>query len=355
MKISFCLPYFNTHAQGGYKMVYEYANRLVKDGHTVTIYYHSVRNLVNLKIPIVLKRFLLNVKAQFHPKWFKLNHRVKKVVVMDISDREIKDADCIFATGFTTAAPVKALDESKGKKFYLIQDFENWEGTDKEVYDSYGLGMNNIVISKWLKEIVDEYSETEACYVPNAINTKVFRVVTPIESRDPLNIALLYHKSEHKGVKYALAALQIIKEQYPCLKVKMFGAAEFDPPIPEWIEYTQNADEQQLTDIYNSSAIFVAASVKEGFGLTGAESMACGCALAATQYQGVYEYAVDGKNALLSPIKDVDVLSKNIVRLIQDNQLRFRLAHQAAADMQFLSWEEAYEKFIDYVEKKLKE
>lgn len=38
MKITFCLPNHNYKSPiGGYKMVYEYANRLVEKGHSVNI------------------------------------------------------------------------------------------------------------------------------------------------------------------------------------------------------------------------------------------------------------------------------------------------------------------------------
>ena len=60
-----------------------------------------------------------------------------------------------------------------------------------------------------------------------------------------------------------------------------------------------------MFDILNYASIFICSSINEGFGLTGAESMACGCALATTSYPAVFEYAVDKKNCLVSPVKDI--------------------------------------------------
>lgn len=40
-KIAILLPGIPTQPIGGYKVVYEYANRLVKDGYVVDIYYPS--------------------------------------------------------------------------------------------------------------------------------------------------------------------------------------------------------------------------------------------------------------------------------------------------------------------------
>ena len=54
--------------------------------------------------------------------------------------------------------------------------------------------------------------------------------------------------------------------------------------------------------------------------------MACGCAVISSSYKGVLEYAVDGENALLSPVRDVDAMVANIVKLFEDDELRERIA-----------------------------
>jgi len=56
--------------------------------------------------------------------------------------------------------------------------------------------------------------------------------------------------------------------------------------------------------------------------------MACGCALCATDIGGVGDYAIHEQTALLSPPKDPDALARNIAWLLEDNNLRVRLARQ---------------------------
>ena len=62
--------------------------------------------------------------------------------------------------------------------------------------------------------------------------------------------------------------------------------------------------------------------------------MACGAALVSTDYQGVHEYAVDGINALLSPVKDVDALVTNVSRLFDGDELRYRIARAGIRSVQ---------------------
>jgi glycosyltransferase involved in cell wall biosynthesis len=85
--------------------------------------------------------------------------------------------------------------------------------------------------------------------------------------------------------------------------------------------------------ILNRAAIFVHASANEGFGLLPAEAMASGCAFAAFANQGVSEYAVNERNALLVRVGDVEGLAGAIERLVEDRELRLRVASQAVVDM----------------------
>ena len=49
--------------------------------------------------------------------------------------------------------------------------------------------------------------------------------------------------------------------------------------------------------------------------------MACGCALVSTEYQGVLEYGINNKNALLSPIKDSVAMVENVCKLFENDDL----------------------------------
>lgn len=222
---------------------------------------------------------------------------------------------CIFLIGnhyamqkytIGTARPVADLPSCKGKKYYLIQDFENWSCSDDEVYETYNLGMTNIPIAKWLADIVRDKTNKEPYYIANAIDTDLFRVVVENENRFPHSIAMIYQRGGHKGFQYGYRVCVRLKEKYPDLQCNIFGLSKREAEWPQWIKYTENATQEQLVEIYNSVSVFLCSSVEEGFGLCGAESMACGCAFATTGYRGVYTYAKDNVNALISPIKDED-------------------------------------------------
>lgn len=344
MKVTFCLPHPNFRSPiGGYKIVYEYANRLHKMGFEISIVYCTKNFLREKKIPKTLKKAISDFIVMLSPRWFKLNRKIKKYAAYEIEDDEIKDGDIIFATAVTTAEKVAQLSETKGKKFYLIQDYENWIVGDKKVIASYKLGMRNIVISNWLYKIVKRYSDNVECII-NPIDLNVFKVKYPVSKRNKYCIGLLYHKSEYKGVKYALQALYELKMVYPQLHVIMFGNTEPPAELPEWFEYKRNVSSQRVCDIYNQCSIFLCASIEEGFGLTGLESMACGCAFVTTGYKGVYEYAIDGYNALISPIRDSHALCNNMKSIIENDKLREKLVLNSLCAVKKFSWDEAISK-----------
>lgn len=351
MKITFCLPNHNYKSPvGGYKIVYEYANRLVKNGHSVNIVFCTKDSLKKYSLPSSIRQILARYIVSKSPKWFDLDKRVNKVAAQEISDDFFPNADIVIATAAQTALPISLLNKDKGKKVYFIQGYENWVISEEELLKTYQLNMINITVSKWLYEIVSKYQKKNTYCVQNPIDVDVYKIYTKCEGRNKFCIGMLYHESEFKGCKYALEAIMNLKKKYNEIELLMFG----NPELPveyklDWIHYTQYATVEQVVKIYNRCAIFVCASVEEGFGLTGLESMACGCAFVTTGYRGVYEYAENNKNSLISPVKNVTKLESNIECMILDDDFRIRIAKQANIDAQQYSWERALKLFEEYM------
>lgn len=348
-KICFVLPGFSRTPIGGYKMVFEYANRLVKEGYNVSILFLNQGKLSHYNLPAFIEKILAHVFTQIEPRWFVLDKRIQKVSSLDENYKEkIKNLDICFATAVETVSEVKSNLQAK-RKFYFIQDYENWHVSDKFVTDTYGIGFKNIVISKWLKNIVDKYSNEPSILIPNAIDTEIYKNNILIEKRKPHTIALLYHTAPHKGLKYAFEVLKEVKALYPDLQVTMFGQFP-KPEIPDWITYYRSASQAKTVEIYNTAEVFLCSTLAEGYGLTGIEAMACGSCLVSTEYTGVKEYAVNGYNALLSPVKDVQAQVNNIVRVFEDEQLRKKISSNGIQSVKQFSWDNAMKKFNKAIE-----
>lgn len=347
MKLTFVLEGYPKYPVGGIKMVFEYANRFIARNHEVSIVFDCSKGARNhQEIPTFFRKICYKLLIWYYPKWFVLNPKIHKICAYTgINSQELPDADFVCATAVWTADDVAKLSINKGKKLYFIQDFENWGSwTADAVKKTYRLGMKNIVIAKWLQKIVRD-SGADCVLIPNGIDFNVFNIDIPIVSRKGHTVSMLYHKQLHKGSVYGIAALKELKRRYPDLQATLFGVPQRPDNLPSWVQYIQKATQTQLRQVYNQSKIYLCPSIKEGFGLTGAEAMACGCAYVASDYGGVHEYATDGRSVLLSPPKDVEGLVEHITYLFEHDDERIKLAQQGYEDIQALDWNRSVDKF----------
>lgn len=71
----------------------------------------------------------------------------------------------------------------------------------------------------------------------------------------------------------------------------------------------------------------------------------CGAAVVATNIDGHQEFCVEGQNSLLAPAKNPAKLAEAASRLIDDQQLRIRLAKRGNLDVQRFTWDAAVDAF----------
>lgn len=343
--ITFIFNSFSAQPWGGAKIIFWYANSLSAMGCKVTICFDCGETMSQRHIPKKLKHFLCQLAVAYEPRWYPLNKKIEKKCIFGVNNMNVPDADHVVATAVETALPVSKLASEKGKKHYLIQDFEAWNVSEDFVKKTFRLGMSNIVISQWLKNLVEDECGIAPTLIRNPIDESIF-YPSSIKRNDN-EVAVLYHLGKHKGFADLWKALCIVKEKYPELKVNAFGSPSRPKWFPDWVEYTRNANPNQLRQIYSRSLVYACATVKEGFGLTLAESMFCGCALASTSFQGVREYA-DNNCALLSPVGDYNKLADNILKLLSDSTSTSALAIRGREHaMNACSMKHALEKMRD--------
>ncbi|BCJ97361.1 glycosyltransferase family 4 protein [Anaerocolumna chitinilytica] len=349
MKICFVLPQMLKKPIGGYKMVYEYANRLKKEGHDIGILFLNENALKKYKLPYIIRYVAVEIFTRIEPRWFILDKKVKKYNSLEKKNyKEINSYDLVIATGVDTVM-FSNQKFNKARKAYFIQGYEKWICSETELIRTYAMGMDNIVVSSWMKDIVDKYGKKPALLLQNPIDLNVYKELTPIDKRESFSVGVLYHKAKCKGFKYAYEALLQVKKELPNLKVYMFGTTVPDFDLPEWFDFTLNASQNETVNIYNKISIFLCSTIEEGFGLTGLEAMACGAALVSTDYNGVIEYAVDGINCLLSPVGDSVLLAKKVIELVYNQELRLKIARKGIESVKSFSWDNAMNILNDYL------
>lgn len=308
VKIAIALPVPNQKIIGGYKVAYEYANYLAENKLDVSIIYNAHNGENSKGLPKVVVRLLRWITGTFGPNWIKLSPNIHRIVVSSFTNETFSGYDLVIATATETAAYVN---KANGEKVYFVQDFEDWGRSREEVLDTYRMDMKKITISKWLKEIIDDVSPAEAVYIPNGIDNKVFLETIPYKNRGKHTLCTLFHWDERKGCDVALKIIYKLKEHYPDFEAFLFGAPKRENDWPEWIHYTEKAKPEEVANTMNHARVFLCTSRQEGFGLTGLESIFCGCVLVTTDCRGIREYASQ-KNAYLCGVDHEQELFESI-------------------------------------------
>lgn len=363
--IVFILPFRDEAPVGGYKIVYGYADRLAQEGHDVHLVYPHIKpeDFARVRNPLLRLKMRLGFLYRYRVRmqlrlgsWYEFTGPVSREYVCTVGKhlpRRYPGSTTFVATAVETSywlAAMKGIERGKG--YYFIQDFENWKHDDAYVFASYRLPLRKAVISGWLKDLVTKAagSEDEAVVVPNAIDPEYFVLSNSMESRSRFEVALLYHLDERKRTEDILAALDIVRQAVPQLHAAAFGVEPRPEGLPDWYDYYQRPDRETLGRIYNTAAVFVAASRAEGWGLTVCEAMQCGCAVACTDAGGFREFCEDGRTALMSPPLDVAALAGNIRRLIEDDALRIRLAGAGKDVIENFTWDKSFAKMKEFLE-----
>jgi L-malate glycosyltransferase len=345
MEITFVLPRYLSAPAGGFKIVYEYANHLQDRGHRVTVV-HPRNASPQAGLMQEIKSLLWPYKIKWRDRkpapWFPIRDDVRMLLVQDLREAFIPDGDIIFATGYQTASGVSSYAASKGRKYYLIQHHEIWDGAEAEVNRTWVLPLHKVVIARWLLNVAKELGEGDrVTYIPNGIDFAHFKITAPIPERPAHRVAMMAHPSDWKGTPDGLAALETTRRQVPELEAVLFGTHRRPPNAPEWIRYVQLPSAKELPTLYNSCAVFLHPSWTEGWGLPSAEAMSCGCALVAAANHGILDFAEHEATALLAPIKQPALLAEQLLRAVRDHALRRRIAAAGNRHIQQFTWKRA--------------
>ena len=350
MRITFVMPCYPWTPMGGFRVVYEYANRLAVRGHQVTVVHPSrVKYAPQESLTTrqwIRKQFNSMIELYSEPSvdWQHIDNRVKMRFTRDTDTRHIPDGDVLFATAWHTVRSVLECPAAKGEKFYLIQGYEVWQSPKDQIDATWQAPLHKVVISKWLLEIAKGLGCRNIAYIPNAIDHQRYRVTKPIEGRRQ-QVAMLFSLTQIKGSADGIKVLTIAKEKYPDLKAVLFGTPRRQAGIPDWVEYHQNPPQEFIVNqIYNNSSVFLSSSWLEGFALPPAEAAACGCAIAATDSGGIRDFIEDGVTGLLSAPKVPGALGDNLCRLLENENLRVQLAKACNSLISRFSWEQNTDK-----------
>jgi glycosyltransferase involved in cell wall biosynthesis len=348
MRINILLPFYPKFPIGGFKVQYEYANRLAERGHAVTIIHPcTVEQPRDWKAHLAraVKRAADRLTDQSRVSWHALREDVRLMSVPDLRERFVPTADATVATSWTTAEMAQSYSPRAGRKFQIVYDYELWMTAEprlrRRMEEAFRAGLSCIATSPAVAGMLTEIGVHPTAYIPCGLDFDTFGTDVPIEQRVRGTIGFPAREQPSKGTSDALSALCALRSRCgDALRVSAFGPRPLGG-LPGWVRAAWLPTNAQLRAFYNSISIFVFPSHFEGWGLPGMEALACGAALVAADNVGSREYARDGETALVVPRARPDLLADAVQRLLADDELRRRLARQGNAHVRQYTWARA--------------
>jgi len=349
MKITFLLPGFIKVPMGGVKVVNELAGRLAQQGHQVTLLYpQKVDRSILYRLKQRIVTLIDRINRVAHRLYYSSDPQVNVLVIRQPLARYIPISDAIIAVGWQTASWVNALPASHGKKYYYIQSFESYFKSRKQVLATYHFPLRKIAVSQWIINELQKIGTQAAGPLGNAVNPAEFYQTGGLSNR-PYDVLMYYHPQKIKGARDGLRVLGRLKALRPECKAVIIAPRKPIHLIPKWVELYIRPPVRQLCTLYNRSKLLLHTSHWEGWALPPMEALACGCGVVAAKNQGVQEYLTHGKNVLFAEVGDIEGLTVQTLKLLDNDTLRMQLIQNGQQVLQKYTWGKIVVRFNHYL------
>jgi len=323
---------------GSYRVVYEYANRLVQRGHDVHIVYPILVD-ANIRTPIGVLQFMRSLLKSTNriTSWFPLHSSIKKHKVIGVQSHPF--------------LPLPEVDVWLGMLLlpYIIywlklteKPFAVFVQSLKEIIYAVNSYFTLIAVSRFIFERLSLYGIERLFLVQNGVDLSIFYPKRPIKDR-PKTVGMAYVPRKVKDPHTGLEALHRVKQVKPDVEIILFGPTRKPPKVQIPITFYSRVPAEKVADIYNRCAIFVSSSRLEGFCLPVLEAMACGCAVVTTDSGGIRDFVKHGENALVVPPGDVQAIADTVLYLLDNSDLREQLAKNGIETSKYMTWDASVE------------
>ena len=161
----------------------------------------------------------------------------------------------------------------------------------------------------------------------------------------------------HKNILGLLKAMSRIVSERPDVYLAIVGSisgkgfwdnvpelmafVEQNPPLSKHVRFTGYLSDEDLVELFASTAALVLPSLWEGFGLAAVEAMSCGVPVLSSDRGSLPE--VVGDAGLYFDPEDIEGMGNCVLRFFSDSELRARLASAAQPRSELFSWDQAAE------------
>jgi len=338
--MKFTFPILTLCLGGAQRMLAEITNGLVERGHDVTI---------------------------LMPLQGKVDYPIKAKLIRTnntIQERDYPKSDVIISNYYLTVpAAHEASQNGKGMHVRLSLCYEPTFLPDNHIsFPTYYLTQHLIVLSRSQQHLIYVEHGIQGHIVHVGISS-TFKNMHIRNNNSPLQISAIIRKPEggfswHREQDYLLNHLAIVKKKHPEVLINLISPPdEFNnsPALRELkaqgnFKFFTPANDKELCHHYNHTDIFVNSSIYDSASIPGLEAMRCGAAFVTTYNGGNLDYCRHEENALMS-YRYENRLSHDILRLIENQPLRSKLAVAGEKEAIKWTWDKSVNSFEQTIQK----
>lgn len=195
-----------------------------------------------------------------------------------------------------------------------------------------------IVISPYVKKMIEEYTAAKMYYIDNPIDERFFQLENKTVNNRLLFVGMIRAR---KGILNLLKAINEIRHHIPDVCLHIIGKVfepEYEKILKEYMEQNQlnenvifrgRLDEKELYQEFEECAILILPSIEESSPMVIEQAMAVGKAVVATRVGGIPHLVQENVTGLLVNYGDVQGLVEQISRLLLDSEKRIRMGIEA--------------------------
>lgn len=161
-------------------------------------------------------------------------------------------------------------------------------------------------------------------YIPNPV-TFYSHEASTLSAKNILAVGRL---DKIKGFDLLIKAWKLICDDFREWNLNIVGSGEEEDNLKKLCDELniQNIElipqQANIKDYYLNSSIYVMSSREEGMPMVVVEAMECGLPIVAFDNVGAKFLVKDNENGLICQVGDIETLSKNLEKLMDDNHLR---------------------------------
>ncbi|OEC84710.1 glycosyl transferase family 1 [Methanobacterium sp. A39] len=177
--------------------------------------------------------------------------------------------------------------------------------------------------------------------IPFGVDINFYKPLKIPKDENMFQILAVGYLIERKGFEYLIRAVKEVLNKHKDVRLTIVGSGPLEEKLKSLItelklennaKIMKNVSDEELLQLYNSSDLFVLPSIvdsqgnTEGLGVVLLEAMACKLPVIGSNTGGIPDIIQHSETGLLVPEKDVSQLSEAILNLIENKDLRDKLA-----------------------------